>query len=180
MSGQDISVLRKFHTAIRPFLDPEEKCEYFLVLPGGKRITKSNYYMQKLGKKYGIDVPTATKVRKIGATAAISKCTAPQVALLSSQMGHSEQTERLYYRAITSKRHAAAAHVQREELRKAAQSSADAERVTSGEPPSPSKHFTNDEQKAIRKAFRKQIKKRQTPSLRECQAFIESTGSSRK
>ena len=43
-----------------------------------------NHYIQKLGHKYKLDVPTATRVWKIGFTATVEVCSATEATLLAT------------------------------------------------------------------------------------------------
>ena len=69
-------------------------------MPGGKQIEKVNILLKKL-EKFGISVPTATRARKIGETAA---STLPQQkqSLISTQLSHTPATAAKYYKAIRS------------------------------------------------------------------------------
>ena len=74
--------------------------QLIFVMPGGKQIEKANILLKKL-EKFGISVPTATRARKIGETAA---STLPQQKqnLISTQLSHTPATAAKYYKAIRS------------------------------------------------------------------------------
>ena len=52
-----------------------------------------NYYIMKLGHKYKLDLPTATRVRKVGSTATVKVCSATEVTLLATHMGNIHPTQ---------------------------------------------------------------------------------------
>ena len=105
--GDDVKVLRRYHNIIRPFCDSQNTCPYFLTLDGEHKISNANYYIQKLGHHYGLDILTATRVRKIGSTATVQSCSASEATLLATHTGHSQPTQQIYYQAITARKHAA-------------------------------------------------------------------------
>ena len=72
---------------------PEYQCNYFLVVQGGRQVMNPNYYIIKRGHKYKLDVPTATRVRKIGSTATVKVCSATEATLLATHMGNIQPTQ---------------------------------------------------------------------------------------
>ena len=180
--GEDIKVLRRFHNVVRPFCDTENACPYFFTLDGERRISNANYYIQKLGRQYGLDIPTATRVRKIGSTAAVQSCSAAESTLLSTHMGHSQPTQQMYYQAITARKHAASAHMLREKLRKSTKpesSDGSSEAEVQSKPHKVRKPFSSAETASIDERFAKSIKDGITPSRQLCQEFITATKSDR-
>ena len=67
-------------------------------LPGGKPIEKANNLLKKL-ERFGISMPTATRARKIGETAASSLLPKKQ-NLISTQLSHTPATAAKYYKAV--------------------------------------------------------------------------------
>ncbi len=102
---------------IRPQLDPTGTNPTFLLLRGGgKPITMGNKLLRKLEAEYNIKIPTATMVRKMGATISAQKITsARDRALIATQMSH---TPERYYAATKEAQHAAKGFILMEELRK--------------------------------------------------------------
>ena len=74
-----------------------------------------NSLMQRLGYMHSIDVPTATGFRKYVATVAASRCSSPEVQLISKQIAHSVETYKSYEMLHGSK-YAAEAHKAIEKL----------------------------------------------------------------
>ncbi len=89
-----------------------------LLQPRGKAITKVNQMLQLLHKEYGLAVPTATMVRKIGATvSARSVDSAASISGIANLMAHTLATSSQYYRANRGPHDAAATFQLLEELR---------------------------------------------------------------
>ena len=78
-----------------------------LSLPEGRPVTKMSNLLDILQHRYGVSVPSATKVRKQVATL---ECSSDEIALLSRQMSHSIETHRKHYEQIGTSQHAAKAH----------------------------------------------------------------------
>ena len=78
-------------------LVPEDS-ELVFDLPGGKPIEKANNLLKKL-ERFGISMPTATRARKIGETAASSLSPKKQ-NLISTQLSHTPATAAKYYKAV--------------------------------------------------------------------------------
>ena len=64
LSQGDLSRLKSYVEVLCPHCDPNDQCQN-LVLPYGKKIGKFNNLLRSLGDKYGINLPSATRVRKI-------------------------------------------------------------------------------------------------------------------
>jgi len=192
-AGEDIKMLRSYHNLIRPFCDPDNQCHYFLTVPGGGQVKKPNYYIQKLQKEYGVQVPTATRVRKIGCTTGVTQCSDPENALLAAHMGHSQPTQRKYYEAIMGKKHAASAHLLREKLRmqsskRPCESSDEVHMEVQNEnvenekekPRRRRRCFTPKETAEIADKFASFIKSMTTPPIPLCQEYIKEVNMSRE
>ena len=71
----------------------------FLKLP--RTITNLLSRIQSVGTKYGLNLPSASRVRKIGATSvALNLGDSAQAHLVTRQMSHSVSTDAQYYQAI--------------------------------------------------------------------------------
>ena len=155
----------------------------FVTLDGERRISNANYYIQKLGRHYNIDMPTATRMRKIGSTATVQSCSAAESTLLATHMGHSQPTQQIYYQAITACQHAASAHMLREKLRKEStkpeSSDGSSEVEDKSKPQKVRKPFTAAETAAIEESFATSLKDKTTPSRQLCQDFVTATNSDR-
>ena len=105
----------------RPLQDPEENSGLMLLYTGCRPLMNVSRRIQSLGAAYGIKVPTATQVRKIGATMVALQCGTGSTAagLVCRQLSHSVQTEMTYYQAIVGPSHSVEAFHIMEGLRKA-------------------------------------------------------------
>lgn len=104
MTSQDYRRMRKYLHRIRPHLDREDVLDNFLT--SGPKPIANQPALLKLLKNYNIDLPTATKLRKIGATTAARTLSHSKMALVAKQMGHSLSTSWRYYQAMASNRDA--------------------------------------------------------------------------
>ena len=84
---------------VQPRLVPGDS-ELIFVMPGGKQIEKANILLEKL-ERFGMSVPTVTRARKIGETAA-STLPPKKQNLISTQPSHTSATAAKYYKAIRS------------------------------------------------------------------------------
>ena len=74
--------------------------------------------LKKLGSRYSLVLPTATRVRKIGATnVALNVGAGEESSMVHRQMSHTQTTSQLHYEAIVGDKHAACAFRTRETLR---------------------------------------------------------------
>lgn len=102
---------------IRPALVGNENIPSFFVLPGPRQIYKISNLSRFLGTKLGVNVPSATSVRKIGTTAVARACSKEELSLISRQMNHDRVTSENYYECIRSDSDAAIMFKTIEELR---------------------------------------------------------------
>ncbi len=106
LAKSDAKRLKRYQHYVRPLLDPSGTKPEFL-LPGGKPVTQMTHLLHKL-EEFGVQVPTATRVRKIRATvSARSLTSASDIALIGTQMSHSLTTQDQHYRATKGAIHAA-------------------------------------------------------------------------
>ena len=131
------------------------------------------------------DAGTATRVRKIGSTTSVQTCSTLDATLLVAHMGHSQPTQQTYYQGITAKKHAASAHLLREQLRKeaAGKAASSDEEAAKSKPQNKSQQkrmpFSEEETAAIGKRFASYIESGKTPTRSLCQQFIVDTKSKR-
>ena len=80
-------------------------------LSGGRVLTNLSTRIKKLGEKYKLSLPSASRVRKIGATSVAMNIGDSSTAhIVTRQMSHSASTEANYYQAIVGDRHALSAY----------------------------------------------------------------------
>ena len=107
LEGIDYSRILLYKNTVRKCLDPDGTSTNLFVLSGSRPLTKLSSRIQSLGKIYALTLPTATRVRKIGATSVALKLGDTATAhLVTRQLSHSAATESQYYQAIVGDRHA--------------------------------------------------------------------------
>ncbi len=84
---------------------------------GGGALKNLTQRVNSLGKRYHINIPTATKARKIGATTVALKCREADTTLICRQLSHSGLTGHRHYEGIVGPVHAARAFKTMEGLR---------------------------------------------------------------
>ena len=110
-------VLHYVHTVRQVQLGGSESDLLFL-LSGGRHLGNLSSKAKSVGARYGLALPSATRVRKIGATSvALNLGQSSQASLVTREMSHSS-TEGLYYQAIVGDNHTAEAFSTMAELRK--------------------------------------------------------------
>ena len=93
----------KYRELIRPLLTVTRgDVPFFFVLPNSQPIDKITNVARILQRRLGIDIPTATMVRKMGATAVARNCSEKEQHLVARQMNHDMQTCRDHYQAVVS------------------------------------------------------------------------------
>ena len=171
MCEEDYDKLNQYVEAIRPHADQSGKCPYLFVLCGSKQLKNLQGLLNKLGKYYGFTTPTATRVRKIGAT---SVCNAfgdgPEKTRVSKQMSHSMQTHSRYYEATRGAKNAAQAFQTMEKLR-----TGSTKETKKGETSSVKKRhrFSAEDEKLVREFFQPAIAQKATPSIGLCGEFLK-------
>ena len=135
---------------------------------------------QIVGGRYGLQLPSATRVRKIGATTvAVKYGQSPKASLVTRQMSHSLNTEATYYQAIVGDQHAATAYTTMAELQqgtptKQAEKSPEPPKEWLPVMPSPKctprqrRRFSEEKTEDVKKFFQEQIENGMGVSLREC------------
>ena len=161
LTSPHFSKLHNYVTKLRPLLC-EDGHEETLLLPGGKPVTHVNNLLQFLGRKYNISVPTATRVRKIGATETARKVSGPTSTLVMNQLSHSVSTDQRYYQAIHGDDEAVEAFHMMENLRKESTAKQKQDQIPTVGPSSPSKpkrvKFTEEDVAAIKDYFKEELR----------------------
>lgn len=62
------------------------------LLPGGKKVVKISNIIRFMESELKVEIPSATEVRKIGATAVAKKCTEGEARVVARQMAHDPRT----------------------------------------------------------------------------------------
>ena len=139
--------------------------------------------MQSFGRMYQVNIPSATLVRKTGATSLARNVSGPTATLVQNQMAHSTETHARFYRAITGAKDAAAAFCSMEKLRqqekpgllmivkKPSSSATEGETASCGAQRKRFR-FSNKEEEQIKSHFATAISSHVTPSLEACRAFL--------
>ena len=160
VSKQMGRLLDKYVTLLRPLLSDSP-----LLFPNesGRPIDLLSRHMHRLGKKYGITVPTAIASRWAAATAISKAGSEADREAVATMMSHSQQTQQRYY-AMTKGRDVAVKgfHVM-ESLRR--DSPGDA--ASSGRVP-----FSDGECESISLFFREYIESGSAPPISVCHDFL--------
>ena len=187
MDSVDHGRVLQYMDTVRGVQLGKNECDLLFVLCGGKCLGNLSSKLKCVGARYGLNLPSATRVRKIGATSvALHLGQSPQASLVTRQMSHSISTEGLYYQAIVGDDHAAAAFSTMAELRKTPEKR--------GTPPSRStlletptqqtptsqgtprsqrrRPFTEEETQAVMQYFARDIEAGSTAPLMECKRFL--------
>ena len=172
-SADHMEKLLTYVEYIRPQVDPESKSPYLFVRAVGEQLTQLSNRIKAVGKKFGIKVPTATRVRKIASTVTALHCrSSSDTKRVTKQMCHSASTHEKYYEAVGGSSQAAQAHEIMESLRKG-EGKADSKPKKAAVPRRP---FKKEEEDKVREYFAPAIQAGSTPSLRECAEFLHGSG----
>ena len=115
LEGVDHARIIQYKSTIRILQDTGKSSPLLLVLCGGHPLTNLSSRVKALGKKFGLLLPSASRVRKIGATSvALSMGNSAEAHLVTRQLSHSVATNSQYYQAIMGDKHAAVAHASME------------------------------------------------------------------
>lgn len=87
---------------IRPAIVSYENKEVdnVFLMPDGSKVKNVNNLIRFMQNEINIDIPTATQVRKIGATAVARKCTEDEARIVAKQMAHDSRVSAKYYQAV--------------------------------------------------------------------------------
>ena len=192
LSTTDYARIVQYKSTVRPVQDVQ--CSPLLfILCGAQPLSRLSTRIKRFGERHGRVLPSATRVRKIGATEVAMKMgDSADAHLVTRHMSHSAATETKYYQAIVGDKHSHRAYQLMEGLRsdegeavKVAKSCSDANSRDSEDddvhstPVQKRRHFTLEETNLISEYFGKVISRGDTPSLAECKMFIERRNTSR-
>ena len=169
--------LRLYFTYIRPLLiDQGHDIPNLFILPGSKKIDNFSNLHSFLKKHLAIDIPSATKARKIGATCAARSLDYQTNSLVTKQMSHDPDVSRRYYEALQGPSDAAFAFQQMEALRKGESTSRvqyapvlsqeSSQSTPKPTTPAPSSRWTPRDTVFIQEKFARYIKNGKTPNAR--------------
>lgn len=184
-NSADFSKVQGYATQLRPLLcasAPGEEPDKLLLLPGGDPIHHMANLLKGLETKYQVKVPTATLVRKAGATATARKVGGETGVLIRQQLSHSWETDLRFYQALRGDRDAATALSTMEELREAGNTSPAPQQSTSREPdaatppapPAGRRRFTPAKEKLVKTYFMDTIRRKESASRAQCKAFLQA------
>ena len=173
----DHARLGQYIHLVQPLQDPQGVSKNLFVPSGACPITKLSTKLKNLGTKYGLNLPNASHVRKIGVTAmALNLGDLTKAHLVTRNMSHSLNTSAEYYQAIVGDSHAAEAFEAMSQLRH----ESDTKIKTSDSPSSlatPQKAqqrrlYSELETVAVAKYFAGYIEKGIAASLADCKEFL--------
>ena len=174
-------VLHYVHTVRQVQLGGSES-DLLFVRSGGMPLGNLSLKAKSVGARYGLALPSATRVRKIGATSvALNLGQSSQASLVTRQMSHSMSTEGLYYQAIVGDTHATEAFSTMAELRKTPDRQAPVQSNRQEAPglerqttPQRRRPFTEEETKAVGEYFARDIEEGHSVPLAECKGFLQT------
>ena len=118
LDGVDHGRVIQYLETVRRRQVGDKEVENLFVLSGGRPIVNLSSKIKAIGSRYGLSLPSATRVRKIGATSvALNLGKSASANLVTRQMSHSVNTEAIYYQAIVGDKHAASAYSTMSNLR---------------------------------------------------------------
>lgn len=134
-------------------------------MSGPRQLSRMATLIKRLGSRYSLSLPTATRVRKIGSTTVALNVGGADASVITRQQSHTAKTDELHYQAIVGDKHSAQAFHSMESLRMGARSLK-----------SPGKRvpYTSQELEFIAKYFKSNIKSGKTPSLKKCHKFLSN------
>ena len=100
--------MQDYISFVRPHIRNEDNINNVFILPGTK-ITKVSNIIRFMENELKIDIPSATEVRKIGATAVARQCTEEEARIVCKQMSHDPRVAAQYYQAVRGANDAKAA-----------------------------------------------------------------------
>lgn len=111
--------LQKYLKYVRPLQDPRHTMPYMIIMTGPKKLDRmARLIKHKLGNRYGLVLPTATRVRKIGSTTvALNVGGGADATMIHRLLSHTPKTDELHYQAIVGDSHSARAFTSMEALR---------------------------------------------------------------
>lgn len=165
---------------IRPLQDPEGISTNLFIVSGGRPLSKLSSRLKALGGKYTLNLPSASRVRKIGATSvAMNLGNTAKAHLVTRNMSHSLNTNAEYYQAVVGDTHAVTAFETMSELRETPKQDGTVSKEHTPQSTPTRKlqqrrPYTTKESKKIMKYFASHIESAISPSLAECKAFLDA------
>ena len=164
--NDDIELFRRYLKYIRPKILGKNTSHLVFPMPSGRAMANFNQMVQNMAGRYGLDPPSATKVRKIVSTASASleQTVASKVA---THMSHSVTTQKRYYAATRGGEDAREGFEAIQTMRTTPKNPTP--------PPQPKKRraFTNEETKVITLYFQQNVAQGIAPSMAKCNRFLE-------
>ena len=159
LSPLDYARQQEYLLNLRPLRDPHGESPFLIIFSGGRQLVRMSQIQATLGQRYNIVLPTATKVRKIGATlVALHVGVGGTATLVKRQLSHTAVTDEKYYQAIVGDTHSAQAFNTMEALRKS---------MVEGKPKSSGKDFREDSGKDSRESRKNSTKNSRKKSSKE-------------
>ena len=146
LDGVDHGRVIQYLETVRRRQVGDKEVENLFVLSGGRPIVNLSSKIKAIGSRYGLSLPSATRVRKIGATSvALNLGKSASANLVTRQMSHSVNTEAIYYQAIVGDKHAASAYSTMSNLRTGQQTTP----VTENEESTPNMCLFSDDHSVV-------------------------------
>ena len=174
MSEKDHRLIRRYVKYTRPMLDPAGQVDELFVLAGPKPVDHANRELQFVAGKYNINVPSATTLQKVAATATLERCTHGESSLLVRQMSHGPIIHARHYEQVMGPQAAAAAH----KLRLQVVGGGSAPRMDKGEDVKAKAKrvaYTEGEISLISLYFAKDLREHKTSKFKRCVEFMNVT-----
>ena len=162
LNTDDYNRLQQYVKSVRPLQDPNLSSKYMIVLSGHRQLDRMSARIKRLGSRYSLSLPTATRVRKIGSTTVALNVGGADASVITRQLSHTAKTDELHYQAIVGDEHSAQAFHSMESLRMGASPKSPGKRVP----------YTSQELQFIAKYFKSNINSGKTPSLKKCRKFL--------
>ena len=163
LDERHLEKLLSYVDIVRPVIDPQQASPYLFVRYGPKKLKQISNRVKAVGRRFDVEAPTATRVRKIGSTAAALQCgTSKEAKMISKHMSHTDAVHEKYYEMLGSSSHTASAFQVMERLRKGEEKPKSTLR----------KRFTAEDEEAVKEYFAPAILAGNTPSLEECSEFL--------
>ena len=166
----NVVVEKTDHARIALYIDTVRKVQntgnssLLFLLTGGRRVGNLS---KALGRLYGLTLPIASRVRKIGATSVALHLDEKDPRLVTRQMSHSVATNVAYYQAIVGEQHAAAAYKTMSSLRRPQPEESP---KACGTPRQ--RLFSDNKSETVKSYFSQNIESESTPTIRHCASFL--------
>ena len=174
LDGVDHGRVIQYLETVRRRQVGDKEVENLFVLSGGRPIVNLSSKIKAIGLRYGLSLPSATRVRKIGATSvALNLGKSASANLVTRQMSHSVNTEAIYYQAIVGDKHAASAYSTMSNLRTGQQTTPVTEKEESTLRSTQQRRpYSDEETEAIKRYFVVEIGAGDRVALAACKKFL--------